>query len=67
MLVIICGVPACGKTAIANKLKESLQEEGYNFGVLHSDQFRRKRYEKMIKIVEKSYRNWAPHQLRVDL
>lgn len=53
MLLIICGPPASGKTAVANKLKQNLKE----FKIVHSDQFKRIVYERMSKMVKEGG-NW---------
>ena len=54
MIIIIYGPAACGKTTIANRLKKRLDEGGDQFKIIHSDNYKRNTYEKMLKEVNET-------------
>ena len=58
MLVILCGPPASGKTTLARGLRERLAARGHEFDVLHSDDFRRRTYERMTERVREAGGDW---------
>lgn len=51
MIVILCGPPGVGKTTLAIRLRERLEERGLAFGLLHSDEFSSPTYERMYERV----------------
>jgi adenylylsulfate kinase len=57
MNIIICGHPTSGKTSIATKFKQNLEKERKEFKIVHSDQFKRNAYKRMLNAV-KDGGNW---------
>lgn len=51
MIVIVCGLPGSGKTTLATRLRVRLRDRGYAFGLLHSDDYARRTYERMYEDV----------------
>lgn len=58
MLVVLCGLPASGKTTLARGLRERLAARGHEFDVLHSDDFARRTYERMYERVRDAGGDW---------
>jgi adenylylsulfate kinase len=49
--LVLCGPPGVGKTTVAERLRSRLRDEGYDFRVLHSDDFSRNTYAQMYEQV----------------
>lgn len=47
MIVILCGPPGVGKTTVATRLVECLEERGLSVELVHSDEFSSPTYERM--------------------
>ena len=58
MIVLLCGPPGVGKTTIAVRLRERLEAKGTAIGLLHSDDFARRTYERMYERVEREGGDW---------
>jgi tRNA uridine 5-carbamoylmethylation protein Kti12 len=58
VIVILCGPPGVGKTTIALRLHERLEGRGLAFGLLHSDDFARRTYERMYERVASEGGDW---------
>ncbi|WP_435124224.1 AAA family ATPase [Halobaculum sp. D14] len=58
MFVLLCGLPASGKTTLATGLQRRLADAGYTFELLHSDDYRRRTYERMYERVAGSDADW---------
>jgi adenylylsulfate kinase len=50
--LLLCGPPGVGKTTVAERLRRRLREAGFEFRVLHSDDFSRNTYGKMYERVQ---------------
>jgi tRNA uridine 5-carbamoylmethylation protein Kti12 len=50
-LILLCGPPGTGKTTVATALQDRLTERGRTVRLLHSDDFRRRPYDRMYRIV----------------
>jgi adenylylsulfate kinase len=51
VIVLVCGPPAVGKTTIATCVRERLARAGYQFRLLHSDDYSRRTYERLHETV----------------
>ncbi|WP_336362444.1 AAA family ATPase [Halalkalicoccus salilacus] len=58
MIVLLCGPPGVGKTTIAVRLRERLEARGTAIGLLHSDDFARRTYERMYERVKREGGDW---------
>lgn len=58
MIVVVCGPPAVGKTTVARRLRGCLAAPGYEFRLLHSDEFSRNTYDRMYDGVAGSDDDW---------
>lgn len=47
MIGIVCGPPGSGKTTLATRLRRRLADRGCAVGLLHSDDYERRPYERM--------------------
>lgn len=59
VIVIVCGVPAAGKTTLARGLRRRLSDRGHEFGLLHSDDYARRTYDRMYEDVAAGYERAA--------
>ncbi|MFU8867215.1 AAA family ATPase [Natronococcus sp.] len=51
MIVVICGPPGAGKTALATRVADRLEARGESVRLLHSDDFSRRTYERLYERV----------------
>lgn len=51
MIVIVCGIPASGKTTLATRLQRRLADRGHEFDLRHSDDYDRHTYDRMYEDV----------------
>lgn len=58
VLVVLCGPPGAGKTTLARGLRERLAARGREFGVLHSDDFARRPYDRLYERVREAGGDW---------
>jgi len=49
--LLLCGPPGVGKTTVAERLRRRLRRAGYEFRLLHSDDFSRNTYRQMYEHV----------------
>lgn len=54
MIIIIYGPAACGKTTIANNLKKRLEDQGYGFRIIHSDDYKSNTYDRILREVNET-------------
>ncbi|MFB6271236.1 MAG: AAA family ATPase, partial [Halobacterium sp.] len=47
----MCGPPGAGKTTVALRLERRLAADGYEFHVVHTDDLRTPRYERLFERV----------------
>ncbi|KXA97223.1 hypothetical protein AKJ39_03565 [candidate division MSBL1 archaeon SCGC-AAA259J03] len=52
MIVIFCGIPACGKSTAAEKLTRRLDDLDIDYKLLVSDEISDKVYEKIFRFIE---------------
>ncbi|MFC6826165.1 AAA family ATPase [Halopelagius fulvigenes] len=55
MIIIVCGLPASGKTTLSTGLRRRLSDRGYSFESLHSDDYDRRTYERMYEDTAERY------------
>lgn len=58
MIILICGPPGVGKTAVATLLQEHLRRRDISFEMLDSDQFNSDPYRQLFERVSDSDGNW---------
>lgn len=58
VILLVCGPPGAGKTAVATRLRGRLTARGHEFRVLHSDGFARDTYERMYRRVLGTDDDW---------
>ena len=54
MIIIIYGPAACGKTTIANNLKRRLENQGFGFRIIHSDDYKSNTYDRILREVNET-------------
>jgi len=58
MIVILCGPVGAGKTTVCERLMTRLDEKGFDFKMIHSDDFSTHTYDQMFDRVKGSDDNW---------
>lgn len=58
MIVLLCGPPGVGKTTLATRVVDRLRARGATIGLLHSDDFASRTYERMYERVEREGGDW---------
>ncbi len=58
MIVILCGPVGVGKTTVCDRLMTRLDEKGFDFKMIHSDDFNTHTYDQMFDRVKGSDDNW---------
>lgn len=58
MIVLLCGPPGVGKTTLATRVVDRLRAHGAAIGLLHTDDFASRTYERMYERVEREGEDW---------